>query len=121
LKKTLLFRDHGVGCHGNHRDTGESRLLPHPCSQGESVLITKLNIKQHRVGLPLLERAKDGLQIFRIQDFMAFRFQPVTQQLTIQRVVFDDEYAVLYTFSGIVRVITRCICFTSAFCQGSCL
>jgi len=47
----------------------------------QRVFIAKLDIKQDQVGLLVPKCAPRGLQIFRTQNFMALRFQPVTKQL----------------------------------------
>src|SRR6266849_8106962 len=121
LQKTLVFCHQGVRRHRDNRDTTQFWLLPHPRGQGQTILVTKLDIEQHCVGLFVLERTKRGPEILDADHFMAFRFQPVTEQFAIQRVVFHDEDAMLHACSGMPGGITRSSCLTSASCHGCCL
>src|ERR1700726_919159 len=57
LKKTALFGHESVRRHGNHGDRAKFRLLSHPGSYGESVLVAKLDIQQHGLWRAVLENA----------------------------------------------------------------
>src|SRR5260370_7171539 len=62
------------------------------------------------MGKPLRENLVTGLQVCRRPDFVAFHFEPVTEQLAVELIVFDDEDAMFQAFSKAGEVTTRSSC-----------
>jgi hypothetical protein len=91
FEETLLFGDHGVRRHRNHRDSIKSGLFSHPRSQGKTVLIAELNIQQDGMWPAILEGTYGGRQIFNTGDFVPFDFEPVAKEFSIQRIVFNHR------------------------------
>src|SRR2546427_12843164 len=69
----------------------------------------------------VLEQAPRATQIFRTENYIILGFEPITKQLSIDGVVFDNEDAMHHTFSAGSKETTRLSCLMSASCHGSCL
>src|ERR1700741_4540399 len=61
-----------------------------------------------------------GLQVRRRPDFVAVHFEPVAQELAVERVVFHDEDTVCQASSRTWEVTTRSNCFINGSRQECC-
>src|SRR5260370_1434791 len=72
------------------------------------------------MGKPPRKILVTALQVCASTDFVAFRFEPVTEQLAVELIVFDDEDAMFQAFSKAGEVTTRSSCLINgsrhAFC-----
>src|SRR5216684_7814406 len=106
--------------HGNHGDLAHVRFLAHPCDEVKAVFSTEIDIEQNRVGKPLRKSLVTGVQVCCGPDFVAFHFEPVTKQLPVELIVFDNEDAMFQAFSKDGEVTTRSNCFINGSRQEFC-
>jgi len=99
LQNPLLLRHRSVCRHRNHGDFPKVRFLAHPCEEIEAVFGTQIDIEQDGVGKPLRKNLVTGLQVCRKPDLEPLHFEPVTEELAVELIVFHDEDAMFQAFS----------------------
>src|ERR1700674_3650414 len=120
-KNALLFSHHRVRRHSDHRNMGQRGMLANPPRNRQPVLISELNIKQHRVGRLFLDCCRSLRQIRSGHYLVAFRFQPVAKQFAVKLVILNDQNTVRHNFTAGAFFSTRCNCSLSCCCHDCCL
>jgi len=69
------------------------RFLEHPGEKVEAIVFAEIDIEQDDIGKPLRENLVTGVQVCSPPNFVAFDFEPVAEQLTVELIIFNDENA----------------------------
>src|ERR1700674_5064053 len=109
-----------MGRHSNHGNFARLRFLAHPGEQVEAVVFAEIDIEQDGIRKPFRKNLVTGLQVCRGPDFVTFHFEPVTEQLAVERIVFDHEDAVFQALSKVGEVTTRSSCLINGSRQEFC-
>src|SRR5882762_5097632 len=72
------------------------------------------------MGKPVRKNLVTGLQVCRRPDFVAFHFEPVAEELTVQLIVFDNKDATFHALSNDGEVTTRSNCLINGSRQEFC-
>lgn len=85
-----MIGHHRMCSYGNDRNGAKCGFLPDPFGQREAVLCTQLHIKEDNMRRLGFQSGKTLSEIFGGERMEAFCFEPVTKQLAIGLIVFDD-------------------------------
>lgn len=120
LDNALMIGDHGMSGDGDDGNVAKRLEISDPACEGEAVLAAELDIEKNGVRRTGFDLGVTLLEIFGVDGFKAFGFEPVAEKLAIGLVVLDDENAAFHDFSARTAGTVRRNWSMRVSCQGCC-